>query len=265
MTMRLADKVAIVTGGGSGIGAATSTRFAAEGASVVVSDVNEDAASETVTTITEAGGRATSQRADVSVASDAEAMVEAAVESFGGLDILVNNAGIERNGSVVAMSEEDWDAVFAVNLKGGFLCSKFAIPKIRERGGGSVLFTASVGGLWGSTGAAAYSAAKAAVINLTQTMALDHAHHGIRVNCVCPGGTRTPLATSLAEELGMMDLLEEQLKTMVPLGGGLAEPGQIADVFLFLASDEASFVTGEAIAVDGGQRAGLFIPELLEP
>lgn len=263
--MRLEDKVAIVSGAGSGIGAATAARFAEEGAAVLVADLDEDAAAETAAEIEGSGGRAAPRRTDVSRASDAEAMVEAAVETFGGLDVLVNNAGIERNGSVVSMSEEDWDAVFAVNLKGGFLCSKYAIPRIRERGGGSVLFTSSVGGLWGSTGAAAYSAAKAAVVNLTQTMALDHAHHGIRVNCVCPGGTRTPLATSLVEELGLMEAFQERLKQLVPYEGRLAEPREIADTFVFLASDEASFVTGEAVVVDGGQHAGLFIPDLLEP
>ncbi len=263
--MRLEGKVAIVTGSGSGIGAATAARFAEEGAAVLVADVDEEAAARTVADVEGAGGRVVPQRTDVSQAADAEAMVAAAIDAFGGLDVLVNNAGIERNGSVVSMAEEDWDAVFDVNLKGGFLCSKYAIPRIRERGGGSVLFTASVGGLWGSTNAAAYSAAKAAVVNLTQTMALDHARHGIRVNCVCPGGTRTPLATALVEELGLMEAFEERLRHLVPFEGRLAEPREIADAFVFLASDEASFVTGESIVVDGGQHAGLFIPEMLEP
>lgn len=265
--MRLEGRSALVTGAGSGIGAATSQRFAEEGASVLVADLDTEAAAETVGTIVSSGGTAAACTGDVSVADDAARMVATAVDAHGGLHILVNNAGVERTGSVVAMSEDDWDLVFDVNVKGGFLCSKAAIPAIRESGGGSVLFTASVGGLWGCTGQAAYSAAKAAVVNMTQTLAMDHSAHGIRVNCVCPGGTRTPLAMDTIEMMGpeVAEMFEERLTTLVPLEGRLAEPREIADAFVYLASEEASFVTGHALVVDGGQRAGMFIPEIREP
>ncbi|MEZ5170010.1 MAG: SDR family oxidoreductase [Acidimicrobiia bacterium] len=265
--MRLAGRSALVTGAGSGIGAATARRFAEEGASVTVADVDGEAAFATVDEIVSGGGAAVACTGDVSVADDAVVMVDAAVEAHGGLHVLVNNAGVERTGSVVAMPEEDWDLVFDVNVKGGFLCSKAAIPAIRESGGGSILFTASVGGLWGCTGQAAYSAAKAAVVNMTQSLALDHSGHGIRVNCVCPGGTRTPMATATIEMLGpeVVEMFEEKIKAIVPFEGRLAEPREIADAFVYLASDEASFITGHALVVDGGQHAGMYIPEIQEP
>lgn len=265
--MRLEGKIALITGGASGIGLAVAERFVAEGAAVAIADLDGGAAEKAAAALAEEGHRAVGVAADVTHAADNEAMVERTVDALGGLDVFVGNAGIERNGTVVSQAEEDWDAVFDVIVKGSFLGSKYAVPAIRARGGGSVLFTASVGGLWGCVNAAAYSAAKAAVVNLTQTMALDHAHHDIRVNCVCPGGTETPLAASLLEQMGpeFAALLDEKLQQMVPLGGRLAQPVEIADAFVYLASDEASFVTGHALVVDGGQRAGLFIREQLEP
>ena len=264
---RLAGRVALITGAGSGIGEATAVRFAEEGAALGVADVDGANAEKVAAAIRDTGGRATAITADVTKAADNEAMVAATVDAFGGLDVFLANAGIERNGTVVSQSEDDWDAVFDVIVKGSFLGSKHAVPAIRERGGGSVLFTASVGGLWGCTNAAAYSAAKAAVVNMTYTLALDHAHHGIRVNCVCPGGTRTALAEQLMGELPeeFRSMMDGMLRRLVPLGGRLAEPREMADAFLYLASDEASFVTGHTLVVDGGQRAGLFIPEQLEP
>ena len=266
-TGRLAGKVALISGAGSGIGEATAARFAGEGAAIGVADVDGGAAERVATAIREQGGQATAITADVTKAADNEGMIAATVDVFGGLDVFLANAGIERNGTVVSQSEDDWDAVFDVIVKGSFLGAKYAVPAIRERGGGSVLFTASVGGLWGCTNAAAYSAAKAAVVNMTYTLAMDHAHHGIRVNCVCPGGTRTALADQLIAELPeeFRATMDDMLRRLVPLGGRLAEPREIADAFLYLASDESSFVTGHALVVDGGQRAGLFIPEQLEP
>lgn len=264
--MRLEGKIALITGGASGIGLAVAERFVAEGAAVAIADIDGAAAEKSAATLAEAGAQAIGVAADVTRAADNEAMVARTVEVLGGLDVFVGNAGIERNGSVVSQSEEDWDAVFDVIVKGSFLGSKHAVPAIRARGGGSVLFTASVGGLWGCVGAAAYSAAKAAVVNLTQTMALDHAHHNIRVNCVCPGGTETPLVTTLLKDMPeLAATFEDKLQQMVPLGGRLARPVEIADAFVYLASDEASFVTGHALVVDGGQHAGLFLQEQLEP
>jgi NAD(P)-dependent dehydrogenase (short-subunit alcohol dehydrogenase family) len=264
--VRLEGKTALITGGGSGIGLAVAERFVEEGAAVAVADIDGAAAEKSAATLTEGGGQVVGIAADVTRAADNEAMVARTVEALGGLDVFVANAGIERNGSVVSQAEEDWDAVFDVIVKGSFLGSKYAVPAIRARGGGSVLFTASVGGLWGCVGAAAYSAAKAAVVNLTQTMALDHAHHHIRVNCVCPGGTETPLVTTLLKDMPeLAATFEDKLQQMVPLGGRLARPVEIADAFVYLASDEASFVTGHALVVDGGQHAGLFLREQLEP
>ncbi len=264
---RLEGTVALITGGGSGIGEATALRFASEGAAVAIADIDGDAATAVAAAVESGGGRAHGMTVDVTKAADNEAMVRDTVGTLGGLDVFLANAGIERNGTVVSQSEEDWDAVFDVIVKGSFLGAKHAIPAIRECGGGSVLFTASVGGLWGCTNAAAYSAAKAAVVNMTYTLALDHAHHGVRVNCVCPGGTRTALAERLVAELPeqLRSMMELKLTQLVPLGGRLAEPDEIARAFLYLASDEASFVTGHALVVDGGQRAGLFMPEQLTP
>lgn len=262
---RLDGKVALITGAGSGIGEATARRFAEEGAAVAIADIDGDAASRVAQDIASTGAKTLGLAADVTRNADNARMVEETVAALGGLDIFLANAGIERNGTVVSQSEEDWDAVFDVIVKGSFLGSKHAIPAIRERGGGSVLFTASVGGLWGSTNAAAYSAAKAAVVNMTYTLALDHAHQNIRVNCVCPGGTRTPLVDQLLETMPeVKEQMTQVLARIVPLGGRLAEPVEIANAFLYLASDEASFVTGHALVVDGGQRAGLFMPEQLE-
>ena len=265
--MRLGDKVAVVTGGASGIGLATASRFAEEGAAVAVVDVDEAAAEKAAAGIVESGGRAVAVRADVSRAEECDAAVTATIDAFGGLDILVNNAGIERTGSVVAMSETDWDLLWAVNVKSGFLMSKYSVPQMRERGGGVILFTASVGGLWGCTGQVAYSATKAAIVNMTKTMAMDHAAHGIRVNCVCPGGTRTPIVEQTLALMGpeIAEMLDQKMAQLVPYGGRLAEPREMADAFVYLASSEASFVTGHALVVDGAQSAGLFMPEILEP
>jgi NAD(P)-dependent dehydrogenase (short-subunit alcohol dehydrogenase family) len=264
-TGRLGGKVALITGAGSGIGDATARRFSDEGASVAVADIDGDAAARVATAINDGGGRAIGIAADVTRDADNARMVDETVAAFGGLDVFLANAGIERNGTVVAQSEEDWDAVFDVIVKGSFLGAKHAIPAMRERGAGSMLFTGSVGGLWGSTNAAAYSAAKAAVVNMTYTLALDHAHHHVRVNCVCPGGTRTPLVEALLDSMPeIKDQMDQVLERIVPLGGRLAEPVEVANAFVYLASDEASFVTGHALVVDGGQRAGLFMPEQLE-
>jgi NAD(P)-dependent dehydrogenase (short-subunit alcohol dehydrogenase family) len=249
---RLADKVAIVTGGGSGMGRASALLFAAEGAAVLVADVNEAGGTESVSAITEAGGRAAFQRTDVSRAADVQAMVEAAVERFGGLDVLFNNAGIAGESAWLSrMSEEAWDRVIAINLTGVFLGMRAAIPVMRERGGGSIISTASVAGMVGWQGGAAYSAAKAGVINLTRTAAIEHARFNIRVNCICPGVIQTPMLAGIVAESGQP---QDELLRMQPLPR-LGEPEDIARMALFLASDESRFVTGAAMVVDGGYTA----------
>jgi NAD(P)-dependent dehydrogenase (short-subunit alcohol dehydrogenase family) len=256
--------VAIVTGAGSGIGEATAQLFAEQGAAVTVGDISREGAERVAASIQKHGGRAVATHTDVTRSGEVRAMVGATVEAFGGVDILVNNAGAELTDSVVTISETDWDRVMDVNVKGGFLCSKYAIPEMRKRGGGAILFTASTFGLVASTAQVAYCASKAAIVNIVRSMALDHAPHNIRVNCVCPGPTRTPMAMATIDQMGA-DVAQHLLKTLVPYGGRLAEPREIASVFLFLASEEASFVTGCALVADGGQIAGRFIPELVQP
>jgi NAD(P)-dependent dehydrogenase (short-subunit alcohol dehydrogenase family) len=253
----LDGKVAIVTGAGSGIGEAVAHRLAADGASVVVADIDADAGERVAGAIRAEGGTAIAQAADVTVDDDARRLVTAALEELGGLDVLVNNAGIVApQASVVELEERDWDRVWAVNVKGGYLCSKHAIAHMADNGGGVVLFTSSAAGLMGAQGQLLYCATKAALINLVKSMALDHGRQGVRVNCVCPGPTLTP---TLLAELPSEEALAQR-SARIPLDGGPAQPGEIAAVFSFLASDEASFVTGHAVVADGGLSAGMFMP-----
>lgn len=255
----LSGRVAMITAGASGIGAATARRFCAEGASVVIADMDLDAGSD----LAESLPSAVAVRCDVRVEADCREAVGAAAHHFGGLDILVNNAGIGLpSGTVVTTDPDAWDQVFSVNVRGGFLCSKYAVPHLRRRGGGVILFTSSGGGLQGTTGQLAYCASKAAVIAMVRTMALDHGPHGIRVNCICPGATLTP---SLAEMMRSGGMNETLFGSMVPLGGRMATAEDQADVFAFLAGDDARFVTGQFIAVDGGQSSGMFLPSAVEP
>lgn len=250
---RLEGKVAIVTGGASGIGRAVAARFVREGANVVVADRSGRRAAEAVDAMTP--GVAVAVKADVSVDGDARRIVEAAVERFGGLDVLANIAGVVVPGTVLEASEDDFDRTFAVNVKGGFLCSKYAVPELRRRGGGSILFIGSTTGIEGTAGQLVYGASKAAVLNMVRTLALDHGADGIRVNCVCPGPTRTPPMTTFLEASGIQ---ERELVSRVALGQRLAEPDEVASAFCFLASHEASFVTGHALVVDGGLLAGWY-------
>lgn len=250
---RLEGKVAIVTGGASGIGRAVAARFLGEGAAVVVADRSGRRAAEAVEALAPDGVGASAVKADVSVDGDARRVVEHAVATFGGLDILANIAGVVLPGTVLDTTEEDFDRTFAVNVKGGFLCSKHAVPELRRRGGGSILFIGSTTGIEGTAGQLAYGASKAAVLNMVRTLALDHGGDGIRVNCVCPGPTRTPPMAAFLDASGLQ---ESDLVNRVALGQRLAEPDEVAAAFCFLASDDASFVTGHALVVDGGLLAG---------
>ncbi len=251
---RLEKKVAVITGGASGIGAATVKRFCAEGAAVVIADLNEAGGRELVDAVAAAGGRATFQRTDVTAEADVRGAIERAVSTYGRLDAVFNNAGLGGAiGPLEETSVEDWDRTQAVLLRGVFLGIKHAIPHLKAGGGGSIISTASVAGLRGGAGPHAYSAAKAGVINLTRTAALELGPHHIRVNCICPGGINTPLLTSRfpggAEALApLMAILQP-----VPRPG---YPEDIAAMALFLASDESSFVSGAAMVVDGGFTAG---------
>lgn len=246
--MRLAGKSAVVTGAGRGFGASVAELFAAEGARVVVADVDGASADGTARRIVEAGGEAVGLQADVTSAADAERMAQTAVDRFGGLDVLVNNAGIASAGSVCEVSPEEWDRVMAINVKGSYLCSRYAVAHMARSGGGSIVCIASASGVIGQQAQVAYNVSKHAVIGLVRCMALDHAADGIRVNAVCPGTMRTPMLDALsAEQLAA-------LEAMHPLGR-LGDPAEIAQAVLHLAADESSFTTGAVFLVDGGLTA----------
>ena len=251
----LSGKVALITGGGSGIGRATAFLFAQEGTAVSVVDLDGERASTVAQAITQAGGVAIATAGDVSQAEDCRQAVRRTKEGLGGLDILVNNAGIIRRADVLGITEEEWDRVMAVNVKSVFLLSKYAIPVMVEAGGGVVVNTASGWGLVGGRDAVAYCASKGAVVNMTRAMALDHGEQNIRVNCICPGDTDTPMLRGEAQQLGspverfLQDAADRPLRR-------LGRPEEIAQAILFLASDAASFVTGSTLVVDGGGLAG---------
>jgi NAD(P)-dependent dehydrogenase (short-subunit alcohol dehydrogenase family) len=248
--MRLKDKVAIVTGSGAGIGRAIATTFARERARVVVADMDEEAGRETVAAIHAGGGEASFARTDVSQVEDTQRLVETALSAYGRLDILVNNAGVYTRGDVLSTSVETWNRLLSINLTGVFLCCKAAIPALRQAGGGAIVnISSSVGWQYAAPGIAAYAASKFGVTGLTKAMACDHLPENIRVNCICPGPTDTPLIRSSRSPEDLVAFMEAQ-----PIGR-LGSPDEIAAAALFLASDEASFVTGVAFPVDGGQAA----------
>lgn len=252
---RLDGKVALVTGAASGIGRASALLFAREGASVAVVDMNEKGARDVADAITANGGQALCVPADVTRAADCQRAMRSVADKFGALHILFNNAGIICRATVLELSEADWDRVMEVNIKSIFLMSKFAIPLIEKSGGGSIINTASGWGLAGGPKAAAYCASKGAVVLLTKAMAIDHGPQNIRVNCICPGDTDTPMLRSEARQLGAATTRFLQEAAQRPLGR-LGTPEEIAQAALYLASDAASFVTGTALVVDGGGLAG---------
>ena len=247
--MPLAGRVVLVTGAGSGIGEATARRFAAESAVVVVNDVDGDRARGVATAIEKEGGKASAVPANVTRRDEVERVVAGIVAEHGRLDVLINNAGINRDAMSHKMTEEQWDQVLAVNLKGTFLCAQAALPRMRERGWGRVVNTSSIGSL-GNIGQANYSASKAGVIGLTKTLALEYAKYGVTVTCVAPGAVMTPMLA------GVPDQIREKITAGIPVGR-IAEPREIAAVHAFLASDEAAFITGQVIFVDGGMSVGV--------
>lgn len=249
--MRLKSKVAIVTGAGSGIGEATALTFAKEGARVTVADVVDSAGNDTVEQIRAAGGDAKYVHTDVTSASDIQGMVSTTISNYGKLDVLFNNAGIAMRLAVADLPEDDWDRCIDINLKGAYLGSKYAIPAMIANGGGSIINTASIYGIVGGPNRAAYVASKGGIVNLTRGMALDYAETNIRVNCICPGYTDTPIIQNIVETPAKYKALADQH----PLGR-LAKPLDIAYGALYLASDESAFVTGIALPIDGGYTAG---------
>lgn len=252
--MRFDKRTAIITGGTSGIGLAAAKLFSKEGASVVLMGRDEDRGNEAVAEIVNGGGQALFVRGDVGLAADCQRCIQSAVHTFGRLDILFNNAGIIHvNRNLVETSEEEWDATLNSNLKGTFLMSKYAIPHIAKHGG-AIVNNASIFGLVGGGGVAAYCAAKGAIVNLTRAMAIDHAAQNIRVNCICPGSVDTPLLEKEMDDLGGADVQRPRFASRHPMNR-IATPEEIAHAVAYLASDDASFVTGIALPVDGGRAA----------
>ena len=245
----------MITGGASGIGRATALLFAQQGAAVTIVDLNQGAGLEVERAISFAGGRAIFERADVTSPGDCRRVIERSVREFGDIHVLFNNAGIIRRASVTEISEEDWDAVMAVNVKSIFLMSREAIPIMARASGGSIVNTASGWGLAGGPRAAVYCASKGAVVLLTKAMAIDHGGQKIRVNCICPGDTDTAMLRAEARQLDEAEnsFLSDAAKR--PLGR-VGTPEEIAQAALYLASDASSFVTGTALVVDGGGLAG---------
>lgn len=248
--MRLAEKVAMITGAGSGIGEATAHLFAREGAAVMIADINGEAAQKVCEAIQAEGGHAAWVQTDVTSEESAAAMIQTTLARFGRVDILFNNAGNEGFGSVVNTDLAVWERIFAVHVRGTFLCSKYVIPAMIEGGkGGVVINVSSVAGLIGIPNMAAYCAAKGAIVNLTRAMAVDFAAHHIRVNCIAPGTTMTPLGQRLIAN-DTPERLAQRL-SRYPLGR-FGQPEEIARSVLFLASDDSSYATGMCLTIDGG-------------
>jgi meso-butanediol dehydrogenase / (S,S)-butanediol dehydrogenase / diacetyl reductase len=245
--MKLEGKVAFVTGFGSGLGQAIAVMFAKEGAWVAGTSRTEAKGRETVQKIEQAGGKAHFRSGDVANSEQMKSVIAETVERFGGLDIVVNSAGVRTNGSITEITEEQWDLTLNANVKGAFVVSRLAIPEMVKRGGGVILHIAARSGMLGQAGRAAYCASKGGLVRLTEAMAMDHAKDRIRVNCICPGPTRTPMVdTSTPEKLA-------RYRTRVPLGR-IGEPDDVAYAALYLVSDDASFVTGAILPVDAGMR-----------
>lgn len=252
MAPNLKGKVALVTGGGSGIGRATAMAFAREGAKVAIADYVPEGGERTAKEIAAAGGQAIFIHADVADGPQVEAMVNKIVQTWGRLDCAHNNAGIEgRMANVAECTEENFDRVIAINLKGVWLCMKYEIPQMLKHGGGAIVNTASVAGLVGFRGLVAYNASKGGVVMMTKTAALEYAQQGIRVNAVCPGVIRTPMVARMLDASTLETYTEKDLEAAEPVGR-MGKPEEIAEAVVWLCSEASSFVTGLPMAVDGG-------------
>jgi 3-oxoacyl-[acyl-carrier protein] reductase len=254
MGPRFTGKVVAITGAASGIGRDTALAFAREGAAVAVLDVRPERSQQTVDLIRQEGGTAEAFTVDVRDAAQVAAAVDATLAAFGKIDVLMNDAGTTRPGDVIDVTFEDWDMVIDVNLRGTFLVSRAVLPGMVERGSGAVINIGSVSGMGGDARAAAYNAAKGAVINLTRSMAVDFGPRGIRVNCICPGAIGTPVIMRL-----MTEERQQKLGAATPMGR-IGKPGEIASLTLFLASDDAAYINGAIIPADGGLTAWNGLP-----
>jgi len=252
---KLVGKKAIITGGASGIGRAAALLFAGAGAAVVIADIDDQGGEAVVIKIRAGGGEGIYVHCDVTKAEDCQRTVQKTINSFGGVDILFNNAGIVQRASVIDTTEEQWERVMAVNVKSIFLMSKYTIPHMVQAGGGVIVNTSSGWGLVGGRDAVSYCASKAAVVNLTRAMALDHGAQNIRVNCICPGDTDTPMLRVEAHQLGQNEKTFLDDAAERPLQR-IGTPQDIAQAVLYLCSDAASYVTGSTLVVDGGGLAG---------
>ncbi len=245
MTHKFEGRVALVTGGSSGIGRGTALAFAREGARVVVADVNDKGGAETVCMIKEIGGEGVFIKTNVSQANEVEELIKRTVEAYNRLDFAFNNAGVAIGGTVADLTETDWDSVISVNLKGVWLCMKYEILQMLKGEGGCIVNTASVLGLKGASGLTAYVASKHGVVGLTKTAALEYAEEGIRINAVCPGWIKTGMTENISED---------QMVAQTPISRA-GKPEDVAGCVVWLCSDAASFVTGHAMVVDGGMVA----------
>jgi len=262
MPGRFTGQVAIVTAGGSGIGAATARRFAAEGAAVVVADLSGTRAEAVASSITTGRGRAAAIKMDASDPAAVRRTLQLALDTFGRLDVMVNNAGLAEPAPLDEITLESWNRVIAVTLTSVFLGMKHCLPIMRARGKGVIVNTASISGTGGDYGLSSYNAAKAGVINLTRSAALENARHHIRINCVCPGAVDTRGIQILGRDRA--DELRRQHAAVHPIGR-VGEANEIASTVLFLASEEASFITGAALVVDGGLTAHTGLPHFQRP
>ena len=257
--MRLSEKVIIITGAASGIGRGTALIYAQEGAKVVVVDVDAKGGRDTTDSIQKRSGEAIFIEADLTVSEVAQGVVTEALKTYGKIDVLHNNAGILIFGDVIHCSEREWDYILAVNLKSAFLLSKYTVPEMIKAGAGSIINTASIGGMIGVENAAAYAASKGGIIQLTRSMALDYGSYNIRVNCICPGSIETPMLKHVWEVEGKdmgkdLDAMRKDYIQGRPLRK-LGSPEDIAYAAVYLASDESRFVTGTCLVVDGGISA----------
>src|SRR3989441_2552433 len=262
MAGKLDGRVAIVTAGGAGIGAATARRFVQEGASVVIADLSGKRAEEVTAGIKASGGRAVCIKMDAADPEGVQATIKLALDTYGRLDIMFNNAGLAEVAPLEETTLESWNRVLAVTLTSTFLGMKYCLPIMRKQGKGAIVNTASISGTRGDYGLSSYNAAKAGVINLTRSAALENARYNIRINCVCPGAIDTRAIQILGRERG--DELRRQHAAVHPIGR-VGEAGEVASTVLFLASDDASFITRAAIVVDGGLTAHTGLPHFERP